>query len=108
MKLRATLSLLAAFVAGGAFVASLMLAFRPPPPLPGPLGQLELSREQHETIVGIMDRHRPELEATLEEVRPRLDAVRAEVREEILAELTPSQRARFLELEPDAPPPPLP
>ncbi|HTT68547.1 MAG TPA: hypothetical protein VMF70_10995 [Gemmatimonadales bacterium] len=61
-------------------------------------GELKLGHGQHDTVVAILRRHRPEMRAIMQAVRPRLDSVRAKVADEIRTILTPAQREAYQRL----------
>ena len=59
---------------------------------------LKLDRAQHDTVVAILRRHRPEMRAIMATVRPRTDSVRARIADEIRVALTPAQREPYQRL----------
>ncbi|HXY20773.1 MAG TPA: periplasmic heavy metal sensor [Gemmatimonadales bacterium] len=60
--------------------------------------ELKLDHAQHDTVVAILRRHRPEMRLIMLTVRPRLDSVRARVADEIRVTLTPAQREAYQRL----------
>src|SRR5512136_789244 len=113
LHLWTALVLVAVFAAGAATGAGVTWALRPPHPRGGPppaggippfVARLGLSPEQEARVRAIAERHRPELEAAIQETFPRLRAVQDEVDREIRAVLTPEQAARFDELKSRRPP----
>ena len=60
--------------------------------------QLRLDHAQHDTVVAILRRHRPEMRAIMATVRPRTDSVRARIADEIRVALTPAQREAYQRL----------
>jgi Spy/CpxP family protein refolding chaperone len=72
----------------------------PPPPLvaPLPLEELHPTHEQWEQIREILEKHRPELEAVLDETYPKVRQITDKMDAEIRLVLTPEQRKRFDEL----------
>jgi len=115
LHLWTALVLLAVFLAGGVTGAGLVWAMRPHDPrpagprprldgLPGPLAELGLTPEQVAKARAVVDAHRAELQAAVEESFPRVRAVQDRVDAEIRALLTPEQAARFDELRKRRPP----
>lgn len=107
--------LVAVFVAGAATGAGLIGAFRPAghasprprPPgdgMPPGLSELGLSPDQAARARAILDRHRAELEAAIQETFPRVRAIQDRIDQEIRAVLTPDQAARLDELRRRRPP----
>lgn len=107
--------LLAVFLAGGVTGAGLVWATRPRDPrpagprpridgLPGPLAELGLSPEQVAKARAVVESHRAELQAAVEESFPRVRAVQDRVDAELRALLTPEQAARFDEMRKRRPP----
>jgi Spy/CpxP family protein refolding chaperone len=60
--------------------------------------QLKLGHAQHDSVVAILRRHRPEMRAIMATVRPRTDSVRARIADEIRVVLTPAQREAYQRL----------
>ncbi len=60
--------------------------------------QLGLSAAQHDSVVAILRRHRPELHALFQSIRPQVDSARARVADEIRGILTPAQREAYQRL----------
>jgi hypothetical protein len=60
--------------------------------------QLDLSKDQHEKIAGILEKHEPEITEISRSVEPKLAPIFASIEDEIRAELTPDQRPKFDEL----------
>jgi uncharacterized membrane protein len=95
------LILLGVFVAGaatGAGVAVFVGVRRPHGPpgmLPPPIAGLGLSPEQADKARAVLERHRPEIEAAIQESFPRVRAIQDRADAEIRALLTPEQAARF-------------
>jgi Spy/CpxP family protein refolding chaperone len=107
--------LLAVFLAGGVTGAGLVWATRPRDPrpagprpridgLPGPLAELGLTPEQVAKARAVVESHRAELQAAVEESFPRVRAVQDRVDAELRALLTPEQAARFDEMRRRRPP----
>lgn len=95
-RVAAPLLLGATFVVGivaGVFLAPLL--HPPPGPLPPSLQALHLSPGQRARIEAIVQKHGPEIEATLGEVAPRLRALQEKIALEIEAELDQPQREAF-------------
>jgi len=59
---------------------------------------LKLDGAQHDTVVAILRRHRPEMRAIMATVRPRTDSVRARIADEIRTILSPAQREVYQRL----------
>jgi Spy/CpxP family protein refolding chaperone len=116
IRLQSAMVLLGMFVAGLVVGVSLsrwsMTPPRPhdghrgPPGILGQFAQLGLSPEQEQRVQAIMERHRSEFEAILQESFPKMRAVREIVDKEILEVLTPEQRKKFDTLEAQRPRPP--
>ncbi len=53
--------------------------------------ELQLSDAQHDSVVAILRRHRPEMRALYATIRPQMDSVRARVADDIRRTLTPTQ-----------------
>ena len=77
----------------------------PPPGGPLPLDELGLSSEQRQRADAVFERHRPELDAILEEGFPKVRRVNDQIESEIREILTPEQRARLDEWQARRPPP---
>jgi len=77
----------------------------PPPFGPLPLDELDLSPEQRQRAEAIFERHRPELDAILQEGFPKVRRVNDQIESEIRELLTPEQRTRLDELKARRPPP---
>ncbi len=60
--------------------------------------KLGLSPAQHDSVVAILRRHRPEIRALFLTIRPALDTARARVADEIRLILTPAQRETYQRL----------
>jgi hypothetical protein len=60
--------------------------------------KLDLSKEQHDKISGILAKHEPEITEISRSVEPKLAPIFASIEDEIRAELTPEQRPKFDEL----------
>jgi Spy/CpxP family protein refolding chaperone len=60
--------------------------------------ELNLSAPQHDSIAGILRRHRPEMRAIFATIRPQMDSARARVSDEIRRILTPQQQAAYQKL----------
>ena len=60
--------------------------------------ELKLSAAQHDTVVAILRRHRPEMRAVYAQIRPQMDSVRARVSDEIRRILTPGQQTAYQQL----------
>jgi Spy/CpxP family protein refolding chaperone len=105
LHLWTALILLGVFLSGAAAGAGLAHFLRPPPRpagppgrggmLPPPLVELGLSPEQAEKARAIFERHRPELEAAIQDSFPRVRAIQERAEAEVRALLTPEQAARF-------------
>jgi hypothetical protein len=83
----------------------------PPPFGPLPLHELGLSPEQRERADAIFERHRPELDAVLQEGFPKVRRINDQIESEVREILTPEQRARLDQLKARRPPrhgPPFP
>lgn len=59
---------------------------------------LELTAAQRDSISGILERQRGDIDAIWREVRPRFDSLRTNVRAEMRVLLNPDQQARFDEI----------
>ena len=103
VRLLGALVLVAVFVSGVLVGAGAMRWA-----LPGPLGappgamprgfrELDLSAEQRRRAHEVMERHKPELDAILQETFPKVRAVNEQIRAELGELLTPQQRARLEE-----------
>lgn len=103
---RGVAALIAAFALGAFAGLGAAPLLRPPQaPLPPSLDALGLTAAQRARIEAIIVRHGPEVEAALGDARPRLRAVQERVADQIEAELTPEQRARFRRDRARRPPP---
>jgi Heavy-metal resistance len=60
--------------------------------------ELQLSAAQHDSVVAILHRHRPEIRALYQTIRPQIDSTRAKVANEIRGILTPAQREAYQRL----------
>jgi Spy/CpxP family protein refolding chaperone len=113
IRLLTALLLVATFASGTVTGAALTLWVRPephgppgPPPFgPLPLDELGLSPEQEQRADVIFERHRPELDAILQEGFPKVRKVNDQIESEIREILTPEQRTRLDELKARRPPP---
>lgn len=98
--------LVAVFLAGGATGWAVSRATLVMPPRGGgPDGltaylsrRLDLDAAQQDAVRAVLTRHHAEMQAIMSSVRPRLDSLRTTVRAEIMAQLTPPQRARYTRL----------
>jgi Spy/CpxP family protein refolding chaperone len=106
IRLLTALLLVAMFASGTLTGAALTLWVRPdhhgppgPPPFgPLPIDELGLSPEQQRRADAIFERHRPELDAILQEGFPKVRKVNDQIESEIREILTPEQRTRLDEL----------
>jgi Spy/CpxP family protein refolding chaperone len=78
----------------------------PPPPAPLPVEELGLTTEQRQKVQDIVERHRAELEAILQEAYPKVRAINEQIEKELREVLTPEQRTKLDELKARRPPPP--
>jgi len=60
--------------------------------------ELGLTAAQHDSIVAILRRHRPEMHAIFLTIRPQIDSARARVSDEIRGVLTPAQQSAYQQL----------
>lgn len=60
--------------------------------------ELKLTPAQHDTVVAIVRRHRPEMRAVYAQIRPQMDSVRARVADEVRRTLTPEQQTAYQQL----------
>jgi uncharacterized membrane protein len=101
LPLWTALVLLGVFLAGGAAGAGVAHYLRGPrhpmrgAMLPPPLADVGLSPEQAEKARAIYERHRPEIEAVIQESFPRVRAIQDRAEAEVRALLTPEQAVRF-------------
>jgi len=104
IRLVTALLLLATFAAGtvtgaavvrwaapGAIAGSRQHGFRGP----YPLGELGLTDEQAKKVRGVLERHRPALDAILKQTYPQVRQVHEKMDREIRELLTPEQQKRF-------------
>lgn len=114
MRLRAFFLLAAMFVVGALAGAGLVRHLglpAPQPPRPPPLealARLGLTPDQEAKARAVIERHRPELDAIVQETMPRVRAVQDAIDRELAALLTPEQARRLEELKRNAPPRPGP
>lgn len=120
IRLLSALLLVATFAAGAVTGAGILRFLGPPPgpphhgpgapPMfaPLPLEELELSADQKTKIRAILERHRPELEAILQESFPKVRAVNDKVEKEVRDVLSEEQQKELDELKRRRPPPPRP
>lgn len=118
VRLTTALLLVATFAAGTLSGAGLgrWLSYRPapppPPPMMAPFEEVGLTAEQRHKTIAIMERHRPEFEATFRETFPKLRAINEQIEREVREVLTPEQRTKLDEVKkrrhdhPPGPPPP--
>ena len=78
----------------------------PPPPPPLPVEELGLTAEQRQKVQDIVERHRPELEAILQDAYPKARAINERIEKEVREVLTPEQRTKLDQLKALRPPPP--
>ena len=111
MRLRAFVLLAGMFVVG-AFAGAGLVRFlgRPNLPPPRPPGmelfaRLGLTPDQEAKTRAIIEKHRPELDAIVQETMPRVRAVQDVIDRELAAVLTPDQQRRLEELKRHLPPP---
>jgi hypothetical protein len=108
-RIRSALLLILVFGAGGAFGAGVHASLPHPPRPVDPLTDLDLDASQRAHAKAILDKHRPELEATLKEVQPRIKAIQDDVETELRRDvLTEPQRKKLDVLKKTHLPPPLP
>lgn len=69
--------------------------FRPPRGLPGPFSELGLSKEQEEKVVEIFEKHRPKLDAILQQTFPKARKVFDAIDQEVRTVLTAEQKKKF-------------
>ena len=108
------LLLLGTFLAGGAAGVGLAYALRAPghprppepPPFPRQFQELGLSAAQQQQAEAIFARHRPELDAVLQESYPKVRAINERMEAELRAILTPEQAQRLDALKARRPPHP--
>jgi hypothetical protein len=107
------LLLLGTFLAGALAATGVVFALhghghpRPPegrPPLPRQFQELGLSASQQLQAEAIFERHRPELDAVLQESYPRIRAVNERMESELRSILTPEQVQQLERLEARRPP----
>jgi len=120
IRVMSALLLIGTFAAGAVTGAGILRFLGPPPgpphhgrgrpPMfaPLPLEELELSAEQKTKIREILERHRPELEAILQESFPKVRAINDKVEKEVRGVLTAEQQKELDELKRRRPPPPPP
>jgi hypothetical protein len=113
MRLLTGLLILSVFVSGAMVGGGLLrLVGEPQPPGPGtlppPLSELGLSPEQEARARAILDSHRPQIEAVMNDARPKLRSIHERVEAEVRAFLTDEQKRRLDLLKPSRRPPPLP
>jgi Spy/CpxP family protein refolding chaperone len=60
--------------------------------------ELSLTTAQHDSVVAIVRRHRPEIHAIFMTIRPQIDSARARVSDEIRSILTSKQQADYQQL----------
>jgi Spy/CpxP family protein refolding chaperone len=68
---------------------------QPPPGIPYPYGDLDLSHDQKQQIQAIMEEHRPEIEEILRGTFPQIREITQAIDEEIRPLLTPEQLEEF-------------
>jgi hypothetical protein len=108
IRLLTALLLVGVFAAGTVTGAGLFRWVAFPPPFPhlkhgppgmvgtlGPYSDLGLSDEQARKVRGILDAHRPELEAIMQETFPKLQVVLDGTDKEVGALLSPEQQAKL-------------
>ncbi len=61
--------------------------------------KLNLDTDQQAKVKEIFDRHRPQMDAAMEETRSKISAIREETKSEITKILTPEQQSRYIELD---------
>jgi Spy/CpxP family protein refolding chaperone len=61
-------------------------------------GELDLTAVQRDSVRAVFARHRPAMRALWESVHPQMDSLRRAMRDEVAAQLTPAQQARYREL----------
>jgi len=61
-------------------------------------GELDLSAVQRDSVRAVFARHRPAMRALWESVHPQMDSLRRAMRDEVAAQLTAAQQARYREL----------
>jgi hypothetical protein len=111
IRLLTALLLVATFASGTITGAALTLWVRHEhhgPPGPPPFGALpidELGLSPEQRADAIFERHRPELDAILQEGFPKVRKVNDQIESEIREILTPEQRTRLDELKARRPPP---
>ena len=77
---------------------------------PVPFHELGLSLDQHGKVDAILEAHRPDLDAVLDDTYHRIRAINEEIEKEVLPVLTKEQRKRFEEIKakrPKKPPRPM-
>lgn len=77
---------------------------RPSPGLPGPFGELGLSKENERKVLQILEKHHPELEAVLQETFPKARLVFDKIDKEMSVFLTPEQRKKLEQFKQRKPP----
>ena len=59
---------------------------------------LDLSSAQRDSVRGILERHRGDMDAIWQEVAPRYETMRSQIRSEIRTQLTPEQQRKYADL----------
>jgi len=59
---------------------------------------LDLSSAQRDSVRGILERHRGDMDAIWQEVAPRYETMRSQIRSEIRTQLTPEQQRQYAHL----------
>jgi hypothetical protein len=117
IRLVTALVLLGMFVAGVVTGASLWRWLGGPPQhtrlhgpggLPGPFGDLMLSKDEESKVHDVMEKHRPELEAALKDTFAKVRTIHEATEIEVRALLSPEQQKRFDEIKARRPPEPVP
>jgi hypothetical protein len=100
LQLRAALVILAIFLAGGvagAGVSRALPAAEPDALPPFPAREIGLDPQQAGRVKAILEKHKPRMDALMDEFVPRVRAIAEDVEREIDGVLTPEQRARLEE-----------
>jgi hypothetical protein len=111
VQLLTALLLVGVFAAGNVTGAGLCWWLAPAPyfprrptGMPGPFGELGLSKENERKVIQILEKHRPELEAVLQETFPKARLVFDKIDKEVSVFLTPEQRKKLEQFKQHKPP----
>jgi hypothetical protein len=110
VQLLTALLLVGVFIAGNLTGAALFWWLAPRPGfgphagLPGPFGELGLSKENERNVLKILEKYHPEIEAILHETFPKVRLVFDKIDKEVSVFLTPEQRKKLEEFKKLKPP----